>query len=140
MHITTTMTDTMIVQNKYEYAMTVSHLTDLELLRHSDELHEALEQKENLTPDQQTGLKEGIQAIFEAVLRREALTAMSMDELNQCIVSNEEDHMKSEEASEQSWNAQVWEADARAEFMRRMEHLVQESSEDSEEDDSEDIE
>lgn len=139
------MTDTMIAQNKYEYAMTVSHLTDVELLRHSDELHEALDKKESINEEQVKGLEEGIQAIFEAVLRREALTAMSMDELNQCIVSNEEDHMKSEEATEQSWNAQVWEADARAEFMRRMEHLVhaaftEESSEDSEEDESEDIE
>lgn len=141
----------MIPQRKHEYAMSISHMTEPELLRHSDELHEALENPEPLPEEQKTGLKEGIQSIFEAVLRREALTEMTMDELNQCIVTHEMEastgretmeREKTLEMEEHVWNAQVWEADARAEFMRRMTDIIQEafmeeSSDDSSNDSSE---
>lgn len=140
----------MIPQSKHEYAMSLSHMTEPELLRHSDELHGALEQKENYTAEQQAGLKEGIQAIFEAILRREALTEMSMDELNQCITQHEMEATIGQESLERErtqtleehiWNAQVWEADARAEFMRRMTQIVHEAftqeEESIEDDDSE---
>ena len=137
------MSSTMIPQSKHDYAMSLSHMTELELLKYSDELHSALEQKENYTAEQQAGLKEGIQAIFEAILRREALSVMSMDELNHCIVEHEAEQQNADDSTEQEhiWNAQVWEADARAEFMRRMTQLVHaaftEEEESIEEDESE---
>ena len=122
-------------------------MTEVELLRHSDELHEALDNKENIPPEQMEGLKESIQAVFEAILRREALGAMEMDELNHCIVNHETEAASLQEAldrawthqiEEQLWGTQLWEADARAEFMRRMTQIVhdaftEESSEISEE-------
>lgn len=110
------MANKMIMQNKHEYALSVSHLTEDELLQESTELQKALDDgAATLTDEQVAGLKEGIQAIFEAVLRREALTEMTMDELNQCIVDNE---------AAQEQEARVWEAEARAEFIRRMTRLV----------------
>ncbi len=133
----------MITQTKYEYALSLSHMTEPELLRHSDELHEALDKKENIPPEQMEGLKESIQAVFEAILRRESLGAMSMDELNDCIVEHETEANSLKEAVEQAWTrsmeeqmrgSQIWEADARAEFMRRMTQLVHEAFNESSED------
>jgi hypothetical protein len=138
----------MISQSKYEYALSLSHMTEVELLRHSDELHEALEHKENLSGEQIQGLQEGIHTVFEAILRREALGAMEMDELNDCIVKHETEANHTKEALDRAWThqteeqmrgSQIWEADARAEFMRRMTQIIhdaftEESSEISEED------
>jgi hypothetical protein len=139
----------MITQTKYEYALSLSHMTEPELLRHSDELHEALDKKETLSEEQIQGLQEGIQAVFEAILRRESLGGMTMDELNDCIVKHETEANSLKEAVEGAWThtmeeqmrgSQLWEADARAEFMRRMTHLIHEafneSSEDSDDDSS----
>lgn len=145
----------MITQTKYEYALSLSHMTEPELLQHSDELHEALENKENIPPEQMDGLKESIQTVFEAVLRRESLEAMTLDELNDCIMEHEKEANSLKEAldrawthqqEEQLWGSQIWEADARAELLRRMAQLVhaaftEESSEDSaDEESSEDSE
>ncbi len=114
-------------------------MTEPELLRHSDELHEALDKKENIPPEQMEGLKESIQAVFEAILRRESLGAMSMDELNDCIVEHETEQREADSTEEeQIWTARVWEADARAEFMRRMTQLVHEAFHESSEDSADD--
>lgn len=121
-------------------------MTDAQLSKESDELQTILDTNELAEFEKEkTVIK--TQIVFGAILRREAFDEMSMDELNKCISDNEREREELEQKIEEActnmheeaqyWNAYIWEADARAEFMRRMEHLVQaafteESSEDSE--------
>ena len=150
----TTNTSKMNPQEERDYLLSMSHMTDVQLLRESDELQALLHKGELAESDKESTVIK-IQIIFGAILRREAFDEMEMDELNKCISDNEREREELEEKikgtyadiHEESkyWNAYIWEADARAEFMRRMERIVhaaftEESSEDSEEDDSEDIE
>jgi hypothetical protein len=138
-------------QEERDYLLSMSHMTDVQLLRESDELHALLDKGELAESDKKSTVIK-IQIIFGAILRREAFDEMEMDELNKCISDNEREREELEDKIEgknadiheesKYWNAYIWEADARAEFMRRMEGIVhaaftEESSEDSEEDDSE---
>ena len=137
-------------QDERDYLRSMSHLTDVQLLKESDELQECLT-KNTIAEDQKEILKDKTQIIFGAILRREAFDEMSMDELNKCISDNERERNELEEtvdskcaniyAEQAYWNAYIWEADARAEFMRRMERIVhaaftEESSEECEEESS----
>jgi vacuolar-type H+-ATPase subunit I/STV1 len=129
----TTNTSKMNPQEERDYLLSMSHMTDVQLLRESDELHALLDKGELAESDKKSTVIK-IQIIFGAILRREAFDEMEMDELNKCISDNEREREELEEKikgtyadiHEESkyWNAYIWEADARAEFMRRMEKIV----------------
>jgi hypothetical protein len=128
-----TCTAKMNPQEERDYLLSMSHMTDVQLLRESDELHALLDKGELAESDKKSTVIK-IQIIFGAILRREAFDEMEMDELNKCISDNQREHEELEDKikgtyadiHEESkyWNAYIWEADARAEFMRRMERIV----------------
>jgi hypothetical protein len=129
----------MNAQDERDYLLSLSHMTDIQLLKESDELQTYLDKGE-LADAYKDTIEVKLQIIFAAILRREAFDEMSMEELNKCISDNQREHedLDGNSSEEEAyWNAYIWEADARAEFMRRMERLVhdaftEESSEDSE--------